>query len=290
MGGISELGPAVRGLSAAGRRSGSARHGLGRRAGHRTSAGRRGHVRRPRLAQRLQTRAECPEAGPGQRALRVAGRGGGDGHPESDAGLDGQGVERAGGSPLHRRVIDGPRPERAGDCREAVPQYGLGQHAEESAGGAEPGDCGGSLPRGLSGVLLHVHVAAVQAHEGCFAGATGAFCEGRGGPAAEHAGHRALGSGVLPRAGLSAGGDRGGQAELVAAADEVRAGGPGGLQRVRAGVAGGHGQPAEVPAAGAAEMSGPAAAEPGLFRSGQPVGRWAVEPVRTFSRRNESVL
>jgi hypothetical protein len=70
----------------------------------------------------------------------------------------------------------------------------------------------------------------------------------------------------------------------------VRAGGPGGLQRVRAGVAGGHGQSAEVPAAGAAEMSGPAAAEPGLFRSGQPVGRWAVEPVRTFSRRDESVL
>jgi len=290
MGRISELGLAVRRLSAARRRSGSARLGLGRRAGHRTSAGRRGHVRRPGLAQRLQTRAKCPEAGPGQRALRVAGRGGGDGHPESDAGLDGQGIERAGRSPLHRRAIDGPRPELAGDCREAVPQYGLGQHAEESAGGTEPGAGGGSLPRGLSGAQLHVHVAAVQAHEGRFAGATGAFCEGRGGPAAEPAGHRTLGPRVLRRAGLATGGDRRRQGELVAGTAEVRAGGPGGLHRVRAGVAEGHGQSAEVPAAGAAEVSGPAAAEPGLFRSGQPVGRWAVEPVRTFSRRDEGVL
>jgi hypothetical protein len=67
-------------------------------------------------------------------------------------------------------------------------------------------------------------------------------------------------------------------------------GGSGRLPGVRAGVAGRHVQPAEVPAAGDAEVPGPAAAEPGFFRSGQPLGRWAAEPVRTFSRKDESVL
>ena len=39
------------------------------------------------------------------------------------------------------------------------------EHAAGSAGGDEPGDPGDSLPRGLSRLLLHVHAAAVHAHE-----------------------------------------------------------------------------------------------------------------------------
>ena len=42
---------------------------------------------------------------------------------------------------------------------------------------------------------------------------------GRGRPTAERAGHRAVGPGLLPRPGFAAGGDRGGQAGLVARSD-----------------------------------------------------------------------
>ncbi len=37
-------------------------------------------------------------------------------------------------------------------------------------------------------------------------------------------------------------------------------------------------------------LAGPASAEPGFFRSGQPVSRWAAEPVETISGKDESVL
>jgi hypothetical protein len=77
---------------------------------------------------------------------------------------------------------------------------------------------------------------------------------------------------------------------VVAGADEAGAGGPRGLQRIRAGAAERLADLAEVPEAGAAEMPGPATAEPGLLRSGQPVDRGAAEPVGTFLRKDESVL
>ncbi len=60
---------------------------------------------------------------------------------------------------------------------------------------------GGSLPRGLSRLLLHVHAAAVHAHERARQGAGGAVCEGGGRQALERAGHRASGRGLLPWAG-----------------------------------------------------------------------------------------
>ena len=172
----------------------------------------------------------APEAPPRQRALRVAGRGRGAGHPEPDAGRDGQGFEPAGAGPLHRRVADGPRSEPAGDCREAVSEQGLGEHAEAAAGGDEPGDPGVALPRSVPRLRLHVHAAAVQAHERGFAGGDRTVHEGRGRPAAERAGDRIVGASLLPRPGRAAGGDRGRQAELVAGADEVGSGGPGRLQ------------------------------------------------------------
>ena len=47
-------------------------------------------------------------------------------------------------------------------AQQALPQQGLGQHAAGSAGGDQRVASGGSLPRGLSRLLLHVHAAAVH--------------------------------------------------------------------------------------------------------------------------------
>ena len=58
---------------------------------------------RPVSCQRLQTLPRRQEAGHRLRALRVAGRGGGDGHPQSDAGFHGQGV---GDSEQARFLVD----------------------------------------------------------------------------------------------------------------------------------------------------------------------------------------
>ena len=106
-----------------------------------------------------------PEAGAGLRALRVAGPGGSDGHPQSHAGFHRQGAGDSGASPLPCRSAFDPRHERGGGCPDALPQQRLDQHAAEVAGGNEPVDAGNPLPRGLPRLLLHVHVAAVHAHE-----------------------------------------------------------------------------------------------------------------------------
>ena len=126
---------------------------------------RRGYVRGPLSAGRLQTLPLGQEAGDRLRSLRVAGRGGSHGHPESDAGFDGQGPGHSGAGPVRRRSAFDPRHERGGGRPNAFPQQGLGLDAAASAGRDESGDSGDSLPRGVSRVLLHVHLAAVHAHE-----------------------------------------------------------------------------------------------------------------------------
>ncbi len=86
---------------------------------------------------------------------------------------------------------------------------------------------------------LHVHAAAVHAHELGSPEPDRAVHEGPRRQAAERAGHRAVGPGLLPRTGLAAGGHRRRQAGLVARADEARAGRLRRLQRVRASAAAG---------------------------------------------------
>ena len=58
------------------------------------------------LLERLQALPLGQEAGDRLRPLRVAGRGGGHGHPESDAGFDGQGPGHSGAGPVRRRSAD----------------------------------------------------------------------------------------------------------------------------------------------------------------------------------------
>ena len=158
-------------------------------------------------------RCRCgQEAGNRLRALRVAGRGGSRGHPESDAGFDGQGPGHSGAGPIRRRSRDDPRHERGGDRRDALPQQGLGLDAAASVGRDEPGDPGDPLPRGVPRVLLHVHLAAVHAHERGPPARDRAVRGGRGRSALERAGHRVAGPCLLPRPGFAARGDRGRQA------------------------------------------------------------------------------
>ena len=102
---------------------------------------------------------------------------------------------------------------------------------------------------------------------------------GRGRPAAERAGHRAVGPGILPRPGFAAGGDRGGQAGLVARSVEARAGGSGRLQRGRAWAAEGSRTPAEVHAAGDGQVPRPAAGQPGLLGPSELAERRSAEHV-----------
>ena len=94
------------------------------------------------LLGRFQTLPLGQEAGDRWRALRVAGRGGSHGHPESDAGFDGQGPGHSGAGPVRRRSGFDPRHERGGGRPNAFPQQGLGLDAAASAGRDEPGDPG----------------------------------------------------------------------------------------------------------------------------------------------------
>jgi hypothetical protein len=75
---------------------------------------------------------------------------------------------------------DDPRHGTGGGGREVGAQQELGEHAAASAGRDQPPDPGDPLPRTLPGLLLHVHLAAVQAHERRFpAEDDRAFCEAR---------------------------------------------------------------------------------------------------------------
>ena len=119
----------------------------------------------------------------------------------------------------------------------------------------------------VSGVRLHVHVAAVHAHE-----------RGRPGPELERfvqavAGQRLsvrdielLAQAYFRGPASLRDGDRGRPAGLVARTIETRAGGSGRLHRVRARAAEGPGTAAEVHPAGAGQVPGPAAEQPGLLR------------------------
>ena len=72
---------------------------------------------------------------------------------------------------------------------DALPQQRLGLDAAAPVGRDEPGHPGDPLPRGVPRVLLHVHLAAVHAHERRLPAGDRAVRGGRGRPAAERTGH-----------------------------------------------------------------------------------------------------
>ena len=95
-------------------------------------------------------------------------------------------------------LLDDSRPGVGGRGRVAVAEQGLGLHAAESVERDEPRDSADSVPRRLPGLLVHVRVAHVQAHEFNFSGRDRGVYQSRCRPPAERAGHRAVGQRLLP--------------------------------------------------------------------------------------------
>lgn len=280
--GTVEFEPAVRGASPAGRRPGSAPVGVDCPAGHRRAAGRSGHAGSPVPAPRVQTQPLRRNLGDRERALRVAGGGRGRGDPAPDAVGCQPGAAAVGAGPVPSRPVDGPRDERGGGRQGDRPQQGMGEHAARSAGRDESGGASGPLPRGLPRLLLHVHAAAVHAHERHSGGRGRAVREGGWRPATQRAGHPAAGGGLLPRAARASRGDRRRQGGLVPRPDPTPAGGPRRCQPARAGAVERLRESAELPWAGNGPMPGRASWEPGLLRPGGPPDRWSTPHVPTL--------
>ena len=74
-------------------------------------------------------------------------------------------AHHSGTGPLHRRIAQAECHERRRHRRPVVAEQILGEHAVGPDGGDERGGAGETLPRRFPGLPLHVHLAAVHAHE-----------------------------------------------------------------------------------------------------------------------------
>lgn len=285
--GTGGIGFEVRKLSDEESGGGGASAGRDRRAWHRGSFGGRGYEWRQYFTERVQALSMRREAAHPDGPLRVAGRrrSGRDRHPA--ARLQRPLADDSGTGPLHRGIAQAQCHERRRHRRPVVAQQVLGEHAAGSDGGDERGGAGETLQRRVSGLPLHVHLAAVHAHERRPQTGRRRLRGGAGRQEAQRAGNRTTGAWIFSRTGFVSRDDpartRGPGSGLVPAS----ARGPGWLQRVRTRAAQGSGDYAQVPPAGDGEKPRPAVEDTGVLRAGASADRRDLEPGARLFRGDE---
>ncbi len=213
------------------------------------------------------------------------GRSGRDRH--SAARLQRPLADHSGTGALPRGVAPAQWDERGRPCRRVGAQQELGEHAAGSDGRDERGGTGETLPRGVPRVSLHVHLAAVHAHERCQKAGRRRLRGGVGRQASERARHRTTGARIFSWAGLVPRVDSARPRGPGVGLDSASAGGPRWLQRVRTRAAEGSGDHAEVPPAGDGEKPGPAVANAGVLRASASADSGDLEPDTSLFRGDE---
>lgn len=147
----------------------------------------------------------------------------------------------------------------------------MGEHAAGTDRGDERDGTGKDLQRCLSGLLLHVHAAAVHAYERGEAGGDRAVRRGGERQEAECAGYRTTCTWILPRAGVVSRSNPTRPCGFAPAVDPASARGSRRLQRIRECAAEGSRYHSEVHVSGDGQEREPAAEDAGFSCAGASV-------------------